>query len=118
MLAVTSSKTSVNIYQITRRNIPENSHIHTRRRQNPKSHQPTCQTDLNSNKNNAIGLNQSVLHRCFPLTRPAEVSAVAFTIARTHNQQTNGAANQSTMNNLIRGNQEPLYENSNAHVNA
>jgi hypothetical protein len=29
---------SVNIYQTTRRNIPEDSHLHTRRRENLKSH--------------------------------------------------------------------------------
>jgi hypothetical protein len=31
MEAVSSSETSVNIYQITRRNIPEDNHLHTRR---------------------------------------------------------------------------------------
>jgi hypothetical protein len=34
----TTSATSVNIYQTTRRNIPEDSHHHTRRRENLKSH--------------------------------------------------------------------------------
>jgi hypothetical protein len=33
-----TSETSVNFYQTTRRNNPENSHIHTRRRENFKSH--------------------------------------------------------------------------------
>jgi hypothetical protein len=31
MEAVSISETSVNFYQITRRNIPEDGHIHTRR---------------------------------------------------------------------------------------
>jgi hypothetical protein len=35
--AVSSFKTSVNFYQITRRNIPEDRHLHTRRRENLKS---------------------------------------------------------------------------------
>jgi hypothetical protein len=35
--AVSTSETSVNFYQTTRRNIPENSHLHTRRRENLKS---------------------------------------------------------------------------------
>jgi hypothetical protein len=38
MEAVSSSETSVNIYQTTRRNIPEDSHLHARRRENLKSH--------------------------------------------------------------------------------
>jgi hypothetical protein len=36
MEAASISETSVNLYQTTRRNIPEASHIHTRRRENPK----------------------------------------------------------------------------------
>jgi hypothetical protein len=32
-----TSETSANLYQTTRRNIPENNHIHTRRRENLKS---------------------------------------------------------------------------------
>jgi hypothetical protein len=36
--AASSSETSVNIYQTTRRNIPEDSHIPARRRENLKSH--------------------------------------------------------------------------------
>jgi hypothetical protein len=36
-LAVSSSERSVNIYQTTRRNIPEDSHLHTRRRENLNS---------------------------------------------------------------------------------
>jgi hypothetical protein len=35
---VSTSKTSVNIYQNTRRNTPEDSHLDTRRRENLKSH--------------------------------------------------------------------------------
>jgi hypothetical protein len=38
MEAVGTSETSVNFYQTTRRNIPEDSHLHTRRRENLKSH--------------------------------------------------------------------------------
>jgi hypothetical protein len=39
MEAASSSETSVNFYQTTRRNIPED-HLHTRRRENLKSHLP------------------------------------------------------------------------------
>jgi mannose/fructose-specific phosphotransferase system component IIA len=38
MDAVSTSKTSVNFYQTTRRNIAEDSHLHTCRRENLKSH--------------------------------------------------------------------------------
>jgi hypothetical protein len=38
MEAVSASETSVNFYQTTRRNNPEDSHLHTRRRENLKSH--------------------------------------------------------------------------------
>jgi hypothetical protein len=38
MEAVITSEMSVNFYQITRRNIPEDSHLHASRRENPKSH--------------------------------------------------------------------------------
>jgi hypothetical protein len=36
--AVSISETSVNFYQTTLRNIPEDSHLHTRRRENLKFH--------------------------------------------------------------------------------
>jgi hypothetical protein len=36
MEAVSTSETSVNFYQTTWRNIPEDSHVHTRRRENLK----------------------------------------------------------------------------------
>jgi hypothetical protein len=36
---VNTSETSVNFYHITWRNIPEDSHLHTRRREKVKSHQ-------------------------------------------------------------------------------
>jgi hypothetical protein len=36
--AASTSETSVNYYQTTRRNNPEDSHLHTRRRENLKSH--------------------------------------------------------------------------------
>jgi hypothetical protein len=39
MEAASTSEKSVNFYQPTRRNIPEDSHLHTRRRENLKSHQ-------------------------------------------------------------------------------
>jgi hypothetical protein len=38
MAAESTSETSVNFYQTTRRNNPENSHLHTRRRENLKSY--------------------------------------------------------------------------------
>jgi hypothetical protein len=39
MEAEITSETSTNFYEATRRNIPEDSHLHTRRHQNLKSHQ-------------------------------------------------------------------------------
>jgi hypothetical protein len=36
--AASTSETSVNLYQTTRRNNPEESYLHTRRRDNLKSH--------------------------------------------------------------------------------
>jgi hypothetical protein len=38
MEAASTSETSVNFYQTTRRNNPEDSHLYTRRRENLKSH--------------------------------------------------------------------------------
>jgi hypothetical protein len=38
MEAESTSETSVNFYQTIRRNIPEDSHRHTRRSENLKSH--------------------------------------------------------------------------------
>jgi hypothetical protein len=38
MEAASTSETSVNFYQTTRPNNPEDSHLHTRRRKNLKSH--------------------------------------------------------------------------------
>jgi hypothetical protein len=38
MEAISTPETSVSIYQTARRNIPEDSHLHTRRRENLKSH--------------------------------------------------------------------------------
>jgi hypothetical protein len=37
MEAINTSETSVNFYQTTRRNNPEDSHLYTRRRENLKS---------------------------------------------------------------------------------
>jgi hypothetical protein len=39
MEAASTSETSVNFYQTTWRNNPEDSHIHTRRRENLKSYE-------------------------------------------------------------------------------
>jgi hypothetical protein len=36
--AASTSETSINVYQTARRNIPEESHLHTRRRENLKYH--------------------------------------------------------------------------------
>jgi uncharacterized membrane protein YraQ (UPF0718 family) len=38
METVSTSERSVNFYHTTRRNIPEDSHLHTHRRESPKSH--------------------------------------------------------------------------------
>jgi hypothetical protein len=38
MVAESTSETSVSFYQTVRRNNPEDSHLHTRRRENLKSH--------------------------------------------------------------------------------
>jgi hypothetical protein len=38
MEAASTFETSANFYQTTRRNIPEDSHLHTRRRENLKPH--------------------------------------------------------------------------------
>jgi hypothetical protein len=42
MEAASTSETSVNFYQTTRRNNSEYSHLHTRRRENLKSHARWC----------------------------------------------------------------------------
>jgi hypothetical protein len=42
MEAVRTSKTSVNIYLTTRQHIPEDSKLHTLRRENLKSHKNPC----------------------------------------------------------------------------
>jgi hypothetical protein len=36
--ALSASETTANLYQTTRLNIPEDSHLHTRRRENLRSH--------------------------------------------------------------------------------
>jgi hypothetical protein len=38
MEAASTSETLVNFYQTTRRNVPEDSHLHIRRHENLKSH--------------------------------------------------------------------------------
>jgi hypothetical protein len=45
MEAVSTSEMSVSFYQTTRRNIPEDSHVHTRRRENLKSHRYVCMAE-------------------------------------------------------------------------
>jgi hypothetical protein len=40
MVALSTSETQVNLYQTARRDNPEDSHVHTRRRENLKSHIP------------------------------------------------------------------------------
>jgi hypothetical protein len=46
MEAASTSKTSVNIYQTERHNIPENNHLHTRHRENLKSRQNNLVTEI------------------------------------------------------------------------
>jgi hypothetical protein len=46
MEAVSTSETSVNFYPTTRRKIPEDSQLHTRRRENLKSHQFIARSPL------------------------------------------------------------------------
>jgi hypothetical protein len=43
---VSTSETSVIIYQTTQRNMPESSHLHNRRRDNLKSHMTMFKSDL------------------------------------------------------------------------
>jgi hypothetical protein len=54
MESASTSETSVNFYRTTRRNIPQDSHLHTRRRENLKSH-------LN---NTSFGELQDLEHTC------------------------------------------------------
>jgi hypothetical protein len=42
--------TTVNFYQTTRRNIPRDSHLHTRRRENLKSHQNKSRLNLQAGR--------------------------------------------------------------------
>jgi hypothetical protein len=44
--SVSTSETSVNFYETTRRNIPEGRHLHTRRRENLKSHEKNGDLEL------------------------------------------------------------------------
>jgi hypothetical protein len=46
MEAVSTSETSVNFYQTTWRNIPEESHLHTSHDENLKSHKRDCSIAL------------------------------------------------------------------------
>jgi hypothetical protein len=55
MVAASASETSLNFYQITRRKNPEDSHLHTRRRENLKSHKAyICMTECISSKDSAL----------------------------------------------------------------
>jgi hypothetical protein len=61
METASTSETLVNFYQTTRRNDPEDSHLHTRRCENLKSDRPSCirrQTFSNAQTRNyeAVGL--------------------------------------------------------------
>jgi hypothetical protein len=53
MVAAGTSETSVNLYQTTRRNIPENSHLRTRRRENLKN--LTLKISYRAQKNPLLG---------------------------------------------------------------
>jgi hypothetical protein len=81
MEAEITSETSANIYHTTRRNIPEipeDSHLHTRLRENLKSHKllwsfnelPSFVTLLSSSRysrvNVAVGLEKDENHCCTP----------------------------------------------------
>jgi mannose/fructose-specific phosphotransferase system component IIA len=46
MEAASTSETSANFYQTTRRNIPEDSHLHTRRREQLKSQEDDSSIEL------------------------------------------------------------------------
>jgi hypothetical protein len=50
MEGVNTSETSGNLYQTTRRKIPEGSHFHCRRRENLKSHQRNTLLHTRCNK--------------------------------------------------------------------
>jgi hypothetical protein len=63
MIAVSTSETSANFYEITRRNIPDDSHLHTLRRENLKSHKP--QLGLNNSIINVVTIRQSILCTLF-----------------------------------------------------
>jgi len=56
MEAVSTSETSVNFYDIARHSMPEDSHIHTHRRQNLKSH-----FEINYLYERSLGGNESSL---------------------------------------------------------
>jgi hypothetical protein len=64
MKAVSISETSVNLHQTTGRNIPEDNHLYTRRRQNLKPHnENTC---LTIHPPNNFG-SKTILNVLFPL---------------------------------------------------
>jgi hypothetical protein len=49
MEVLRTPETSVNFYVTTQRNIPEDSHLRIRRRENPKSHLAHCLVDITAN---------------------------------------------------------------------
>jgi hypothetical protein len=65
--AASTSETSINFYQTTRRKNPEDNHLHTRRRENPKSH-----------KNNSVPY--SCVAQTFMSFRRLECSATLYIV--------------------------------------
>jgi hypothetical protein len=70
MEAASSSETSAHFYQTRRRNNPEDSHLHTRRRENLKSHLMTVQFAFHAKKE---------------LTKRAKIKFVRVLLMKTSN---------------------------------
>jgi hypothetical protein len=68
MEAVITSETSVNFYQITRHNNPEDSHLHTRPHENLKSHKFKFLT-LNLQEIGMLSGSRAFRHKYFICTR-------------------------------------------------
>jgi hypothetical protein len=77
--AVSTSEMSVNIYQTTRPNIPEDSHLHSRRRENLKSHSILCSS--NAVLEFLVGLTVELFRNDF-CAWTAVLSAVLFAFGR------------------------------------